>query len=77
MHAWLTLGLIGAAFFDLPFCRSLLRYFLVITTIFLTLRFDVNSGVGIKIEQEKFASEIRSLTVMFLSLGVDLSSAST
>ena len=30
----------------------------------------------LKIEQEKFASEIRSLTVMFISLGVDLSSAS-
>ena len=31
----------------------------------------------LKIEQENFASEIRSLSVMFLSLGVDLSSAST
>lgn len=31
----------------------------------------------LKIEQENFASEIRSLTVMFLSLGVDLSSASS
>ena len=31
----------------------------------------------LKIEQENFASEIRSLSVMFLSLGVDLSSANT
>lgn len=31
----------------------------------------------LKIEQENFASEVRSLSVMFLSLGVDLSSAAS
>ena len=31
----------------------------------------------LKIEQENFASEIRSLSIMFLSLGVDLNTAST
>ena len=31
----------------------------------------------LKIEQEVFASELRSLTVMFISLGIDLSSAGT
>ena len=31
----------------------------------------------LKVGQENFASEIRSLTVMFVSLGVDLNTAST
>ena len=31
----------------------------------------------LKIEQENFASEIRSLTIMFLSLGVDLNTAAS
>ena len=49
VYALINLALIAAAIIGVPYGRQTLRNFLVITTIYLNLRFDVDSGEVIKI----------------------------
>lgn len=43
IYAQITLALIAAGIIGLPYCRLILRTFLVVSAIFLNLRFDVNT----------------------------------
>ena len=49
IYALINLALIAAAIIGVPHGRQLLRNFLVVTTIYLNLRFDVDSGEVTKI----------------------------
>ena len=52
-YAWLILILVAAAIVDIPFSKFALRSFIVISTMFLNLRFDVNTGMPAKIDEWK------------------------
>ena len=47
----INLALIAAAIIGVPYGRQVLRNFLVVTTIYLNLRFDVDTGEVVKITQ--------------------------
>ena len=52
-YAWLILIFVAAAIIEIPFSKQALRYFVVVTTMFLNLRFDVNTGMPVKIDEWK------------------------
>ena len=44
LYAWLNIAIVAAAVADLPFCKKILSTYLIISTMFLNLRFDASSG---------------------------------
>ena len=53
LYALTMLAVIGAAIFRLPGSKPALKYWLVVSAMFLNIRFDTDSGMIVKIDPWK------------------------
>ena len=64
VYAIVTLAIIAAAVARLPGSKFVLRSFLVISAMFLNVRFDVNSGWMVKIDPWKLENLIMTMVIL-------------
>ena len=63
-YALITLVLIALAVIGVPQSRKALRYYLTVTTVYLNLRFDVDSGEIVKVSQCCLENTVMILAVI-------------
>lgn len=73
VYAIVTLVIIAAAVARLPGSKFVLRSFLIISAMFLNVRFDVNSGWAVKVDPWKLENLIMTLAIL---AGIHFMSAS-
>ena len=64
LYALTMLGFIGAAIARLPGSKTAFKYWLVVSAMFLNVRFDTDSGMVVKIDPWKLENLIMTITVL-------------
>ena len=64
LYALTTLGFIGAAIARLPGSKPTLKYWLVVSAMFLNVRFDADTGFIVKIDPWKVENLIMTIAVL-------------
>ena len=64
LYALTTLGFIGAAIARLPGSKPTLKYWLVVSAMFLNVRFDADTGFIVKIDPWKVENLIMTIAIL-------------